>query len=195
MRRIAPEAAAAIVARLGVEGFFGRVRTVAVFVNEDPRRMAGILAGTGIDCAQIHGDETALECRNFTFPWYRALRVEPAGPGRAVLPGIAAYPCRRILLDAAVPGAYGGTGTTMDRTAAGAALGEARRSGKEVFIAGGIGPHNVYELVASLRPDGVDVGSAVEECPGRKSAVKLRSLFRELDRSDREEDGDGTGSR
>jgi phosphoribosylanthranilate isomerase len=45
-----------------------------------------------------------------------------------------------------------------------------------VFLAGGLSPENVAEAIASVRPYGVDVCSAVEAAPGRKSAERMKQF-------------------
>lgn len=74
-----------------------------------------------------------------------------------------------FLIDAHVPGAYGGTGQTADWAAAGEI---ARRY--PILLAGGLTPENVADAVAQVQPWGVDVSSGVERAPGRKDHVKVR---------------------
>jgi phosphoribosylanthranilate isomerase len=45
-----------------------------------------------------------------------------------------------------------------------------------VFVAGGINPDNVEELM-KFKPYGIDLAGGVESSPGVKDAGKLRSLF------------------
>jgi phosphoribosylanthranilate isomerase len=189
VRQVTPRAAAAMLDELRTRGMREGTKTVAVFVNESPERMAAILRETGIDIAQIHGDETPSDCAAFDFPWYRALRIvagdreggtEPPGESAPENALFARYACGRILFDAAVPGIYGGSGTTMDAVRARVAVKAARAAGREVFVAGGIRAENVAKIVLALDPDGIDVSSGVEERPGRKSPEKLAALFREL---------------
>ncbi len=65
-------------------------------------------------------------------------------------------PCP-FIVDAQVPGAYGGTGVLADWDAA-AALAQKQR----FLLAGGLTPDNVSEAVRQVRPWGVDVSSGVE---------------------------------
>jgi indole-3-glycerol phosphate synthase/phosphoribosylanthranilate isomerase len=46
----------------------------------------------------------------------------------------------------------------------------------EGLVAGGIGPHNAAQA-RSLGAYAIDVGSRVEDAPGRKSPEKIRALF------------------
>jgi phosphoribosylanthranilate isomerase len=76
---------------------------------------------------------------------------------------------RMVLVDALVPGQYGGTGATLDRSALRA--NRHRFGGAPLVLAGGLTPANVGEAIAAARPWGVDTASGVEESPGRKSAA------------------------
>jgi len=184
-RRVEPAQAARILARLRAEGRLAGRETVGVFVNEAPEAMAAAMAETGLDFAQVHGDEAPADCAALSFPWYRALRIaSPEDAGRA-----SDWDCGRILVDALSASGYGGTGLRVDFVAALAARDAVREAGKEFFLAGGITPHNVFEIVRSVSPDGIDLSSGVEERPGRKSPDKLEHLFSEIRRT-REEPKD-----
>ncbi len=183
-RRIAPAEAARILARLRAEGLLAGREAVGVFVNEEPKAMAAAMAETGLDFAQIHGDESPADCAALGFPWYRALRIAAADEAaRAVKAG---WNCRRILVDALSPSGYGGTGARIDEDAAIAARVAAKSAGKAFFLAGGITPHNVFDVVRSVSPDGIDLSSGVEEGPGKKSRDKLEVLFAEIRRAEKE---------
>jgi len=189
-RRVAPEAAKAILEELRGRGGLPGFRAIGVFVNEDANAMRDIVSYCGLDSAQVHGDEAAEDCAAFGFPWYRALRVGSVADAKRLLGS--AWDCPRILVDAAPPepgAAYGGSGKAVDTWAALAARVMARSAGKEFFIAGGIGPRNVAGIIGSIAPDGIDVASGVEESPGKKSAPRLEALFGEVRRADRRGEG------
>jgi len=76
---------------------------------------------------------------------------------------------------AAGPQAAGAPGAPAGPGSGGAA--ERRR---RVLLAGGIGPANVRQVVARLRPFAVDVCSAVESAPGTKDPRLLAQLFEEV---------------
>jgi phosphoribosylanthranilate isomerase len=179
-RRVAPARAGAIVARLRDEGRLEGRGTVGVFVNESPRAMARAMEESGLDEAQLHGDESPEDCAALGFPWYRALRIGSAEDARSKV--AAGWPCARLLVDALSASAYGGTGESIRAEAALAARDAARERGKEFFLAGGIASHNVFEVLRSIAPAGIDVSSGVEESPGRKSRERLERLFAEMRR-------------
>jgi indole-3-glycerol phosphate synthase/phosphoribosylanthranilate isomerase len=78
----------------------------------------------------------------------------------------------RILLDAKVEGIPGGTGKTIPES-----LLLEKAGDLPLWLAGGINPENVGEIVAKFRPELIDVSSGVEDAPGIKNAEKMRKLF------------------
>jgi phosphoribosylanthranilate isomerase len=83
----------------------------------------------------------------------------------------------RVLIDAKVGPALGGTGVCFNWDAARATLAEAD-TGLKLIVAGGLRPENVADAIRRLNPWGVDVASGVEESPGRKSPEKLAAFIR-----------------
>jgi phosphoribosylanthranilate isomerase len=80
-----------------------------------------------------------------------------------------------VLLDAHQPGAYGGTGQTLDWN-----MIRSQRDkllGLPLILAGGLTPDNVAEAIRTARPDAVDVASGVESAPGKKDTAKVRDFI------------------
>jgi phosphoribosylanthranilate isomerase len=50
-------------------------------------------------------------------------------------------------------------------------------------LAGGLGPDNVAEAVARVRPWGVDASSGLEEAPGIKDHGRVATFVREAKRA------------
>lgn len=163
-RHVTEETARAIVAALPPF-----VTTVGLFVNEDPVRIEEIACRCGLDAIQLHGDEPPQGCHFPPRRVVKALRVR----GAESLTDLDDYAVSAVLLDAWVPGSYGGTGHTFNWELAAAA---ARR--RPVILAGGLTPENVAGAVAAVRPYGVDVSSGVEGAPGRKDPEKVAAFIR-----------------
>jgi phosphoribosylanthranilate isomerase len=180
-RRMAPEAVRAIVSRLKDEGRLEGRSAVGVFADESPSEAARIMSVAMLDEAQLEGGERAEDCARLPFPWYKKIKIDSVEDAERRL--AAGWSCRRILIDAAYP-SFAGAGKTFGVWATLAARDIARGMGKEVVLAGGIGPRNVASVVHSLAPDGIDLCSSVEEATGRKSREKLETLFRELRRAE-----------
>lgn len=95
--------------------------------------------------------------------------VPPEGPAPA---GYETLACEAVLLDTAVPGVGGGSGTAFDWAHA-VPLARARR----VVLAGGLKPENVAAAVRAVEPWMVDVASGVESAPGVKDPARVRAFI------------------
>ena len=161
-RYVTPEKALEIVA-----GLPESVITVGVFVNESPESLESIMRETGMDWAQLHGDETFESSEKLTVPWFKALRVSPEFEARQ----IQGYGQETFLLDAYSKTHYGGSGKTIDWDLAASVSGLGK-----LILAGGLAPENVAEAVQKVRPWGVDVCSGVESEPGIKDLAKVKEF-------------------
>ena len=177
-RLVSPVEVSSILESLDGRGLLKEVKTCGIFVNESPRVMESIMRDTGLDFAQIHGDDTAALCSTYSFAWYRAFRIATRADYDRLAPaGGSEWRCPIILADSYVRGVYGGTGMSVSSDTANYVKDRVRSAGKEFFLAGGITHENVAEFIAAVSPDGIDVASGVEERPGRKSKEKLEKLF------------------
>lgn len=149
------------------------VARVAVVVNPDADLLERINDAGCFDAIQFHGDETPEFCAQSPLPWMRAVRVS----GADSLADALDYITPALLLDAAAPGEYGGTGKMIDRDVA-AEFVRAQPS-LRIVLAGGLTPETVADAVRAVRPHAVDVASGVEANgeARRKDAVKVRAFI------------------
>jgi phosphoribosylanthranilate isomerase len=142
---------------------------VGVFVDAPRARVEAIAARVGLAAVQFHGEEDGAYCRDWPWRTIKALRAR-AGDD---LVGLAArYATDYLLLDTFVPGRSGGTGVALDPARA------AGLPADRLFVAGGLRPDTVADVVRALRPYAVDVASGVEERPGRKDHGKIEEFIR-----------------
>jgi phosphoribosylanthranilate isomerase len=140
------------------------VTPVGLFVNQPLEYVTGVVALARLGAVQLHGDETVEYAAAVQAPVIKALTLGSAA--------IDTWPERvTLLLDAHDVARRGGTGVTIDWTAAAAVA--ARRP---VLLAGGLTPDNVAEAVARVRPFGIDVSSGVERSPGVKDHDRMKSF-------------------
>lgn len=125
-----------------------------------------------LDFIQFHGDESRVFCDSFCVPYYKALRVRDFDS----LKSCSKYP-GPVLIDAYNPHIYGGTGHTVDKE-----LVLEARKGANLWLAGGLKPENVYDLLVSYRPDMIDASSGLEKEPGVKDSDKMKEYFTEIER-------------
>jgi len=175
-RYITPEAAAILVADLRAELGDSAPLMVGVFVNAVVSDISQIYHSAGLDGVQLSGDESEAVLRELRGRSFKAIRPPtlalakddvsyfvPTFPSDDRLPS--------VLLDASVPGEYGGTGVPAEIELSRWVKNNVPR----LMLAGGLTPENVAERVALIQPWGVDVASGVEgDRPGRKDPDKVR---------------------
>ena len=149
------------------------VLRVALLVNATPEETECVAAFPFVDALQFHGDEAAEFCQwaaKIGKPIIKALRASDRG----VLAHAGDFSTPHILLDAHVPGEFGGTGARVDLALAC----EFRRAhpALTLWLAGGLTPENVGEAVSAVWPAVADVSSGVEIEPGRKDAARMRAF-------------------
>jgi phosphoribosylanthranilate isomerase len=166
------EQAQMIVARLR-----RRVLLCGVFVNEPLDRVLQLGDELGLDMLQLHGDEGPAYCaevaRRTGARVIKATQV--SGPGE--IREIERFHVDFHLLDARSrspkrAGLRGGTGESFDWALLGG-----RRSTVPLILSGGLGPANVAQAIAQVRPYAVDTASGTEAAPGHKDPQKLRDFI------------------
>ena len=140
------------------------IKLVGVFVNSSVDEINHVLETCSLDLAQLHGDETPEMLNALNGKAFKAFRGVPQKVN-----GFAREQAPALLVDAAVKGAYGGTGVTADWSAA---AGLAKRY--PLLLAGGLTSENVAQAVRRVKPWGVDVASGVESGPGVKDAGRMK---------------------
>jgi len=151
----------------------GATRRVAVTVNAEDDELRRCHESGVFDLIQLHGDETPERVRRLLeqgLPVFKALGVRD----RTSIAGLAGWPGATLLLDAYVPGEYGGGGEPMDWALGAEAV--AALPGREIVLAGGLAPQNVAAAVRQVGPAGVDVASGVESAPGVKDPALVRAF-------------------
>ena len=152
------------------------VKTVGVFVDEDPERVSSIAALCGLDILQLHGNESVDYCSSFDRQVIKALRMQ----SRDELKNLSKYVdvVDGLLLDTYVPNKVGGTGITFDWQLAV----EARKYGR-IILAGGLNPENVAAAISMVKPYAVDASSGLERSPRVKDHEKMAQFIREANQA------------
>ncbi len=195
-RQVTVDQAAAIVAALRQDAIGQRVRVVGLFVHTQPAQINMIADYCGLDYVQLSGDETPAEAFEIARPVLKVFRPETdpmAVAWRALFRGqtqtnirsatVLPVPCfpdinQRFLalVDAHVPGVYGGTGVQADWVQAAELARDCT-----LMLAGGLTPENVAEAIRQVRPWGVDVSSGVET-NGVKDVTRIAAFIRAVRR-------------
>jgi phosphoribosylanthranilate isomerase len=174
-RYVAPALIAEIVAGMRA-AFTSPPRCVGVFVNEPTSQVLATLDQTGLDLAQLHGDESAAEVAALTGRGFKAARPTSLEAALAVVAAFASSGATAgpdLLIDAYTSNAYGGAGQLADWSMAA----EVAQRVDRLLLAGGLTSENVADAVRLVKPWGVDVASGVEQAPGRKDHAKMQTFI------------------
>ena len=154
-----------------------RPACLGVLVVADPQAadLEWLGCGQGHDILQLHGQESAERCQELRqslgIKVWKALRLRD----RTDLNRAALYAPHvdGLLLDAWVADQLGGTGQRLP-------LEWLQGFKPEVpwWLAGGIASQALPEILSRVRPDGLDVSSAVEKSPGDKDLEGVAKLVR-----------------
>ena len=162
-----PRAISPLRARAIVDALPASVTTVGVFVNAGRDEIEAAADEANLQAVQLHGDETPDLARSLSRRVIKAITLAGDIDER-----VNEWPGTMLLLDAHDAAKRGGTGRVIDWDRA-AAIARTH----DIILAGGLGPGNVADAVARVRPAGIDVSSGVESSPGIKDPGKLRALF------------------
>jgi phosphoribosylanthranilate isomerase len=171
---------------------FLQKKAVGVFLNQEIEEVKDIIRMTGIKTIQLHGQESTsyvqelkrglvTELKNGLNKNTREIdvvsiwKVLPVEQGR--VKGFQQYVevVDALLLDTQVKGQSGGTGQRFDWSIIPDIKRLASQHHIPLWIAGGITPHNVEELVSTYPLDGIDLASGVET-NGAKDRDKIKAL-------------------
>ncbi len=153
---------------------------VGLFVNTAPAMINTISTQVGLDLVQLSGDEPPTYAEAVQRPVIKAIRMDntPAEAAWVVLvQGSSADHTAhmsigpRLMVDAHVPGAYGGTGVAADWMRAAQLAAQV-----PLILAGGLTPANIATAIAQVRPWGVDVSSGVE-IAGAKDPQQIEAFI------------------
>jgi phosphoribosylanthranilate isomerase len=178
-RQVSAEDVQAIRAALAAAGH--QPELVGVFVNAAASEMLAVAERCGLDVLQLSGDEPVeLLARLPGRRVIKAIRLAGLPEEQSWLQQGPHHDHVRLLVDAHVPGTYGGAGVVADwDRAAELAL------RVPILLAGGLRPANVGKAIGNVRPWAVDVSSGVE-IDGAKDSAAIRAFIEAVHTADRE---------
>lgn len=151
-RRVTPHSVRRIVERLDAQ-----VKTVGVFVEESDAQIAELVGYCGLDFAQVYRPASLPNA-------ITAIRIAERLPEIPSGEGL-------VLFDTYTDG-FGGAGRSFDFS-----LLEGCAALARAFVAGGIGEHNVLDVL-HLQPFGIDLVSSVETYRGKKDHGKMERFVK-----------------
>ena len=146
------------------------VATVGVFVDQPAAYVADVARGLKLTAVQLHGHEQIEDYQQLPQRLIKAVAVGGETDAARAIDALA--PEVTVLLDAHDPVRRGGTGRTIDWSAAARCA-----AARPVILSGGLTADNVGDAIETVRPYAIDVSSGVEARPGVKDAARMRALF------------------
>ena len=154
------------------------VSVIALVVNPKANEVEEIIAKLKPHAIQFHGDESPDFCEQFTYPYWRAVRV--GAPNLAteqeIVDYVQQFPQAQAFLFDAYSTGFGGAGVRFDLSLLYAV--KQVLSPEKIIIAGGINVLNIDTLNGQYY--GVDLSSGIESEPGVKSAELMRQFMQAL---------------
>lgn len=147
-RRVTPVLAKQVIDLIGKQ-----VKIVGVFQNAKIDEVNKIAEDLDLDYVQLHGDEDASYVKEINRPVIKVLQLEPDFNITEVLKEMNKFDVEYFLLDRKTQG----KGKMLSLKNLSVVSKE-----KQIFVAGGLTPENVAEIVRSVKPFGVDVASGIE---------------------------------
>ena len=160
-RRVSPEIAKQIIDKIR-----NQIKTVGVFQNQSIEEVKKIADFLDLDFVQLHGDENEEYVKGIDRGIIKVLQLESDFDITFALKEMNKYNAEYFLLDRKKQG----KGKMLNPKHLSILAKE-----KEIFVAGGLTPDNVAEVVRDVRPFGVDVAGGIET--GRVEDTEKIKLF------------------
>lgn len=189
-RRVTLERASELIAELPQWKTSEKPKAAGVFVNPELDELSELLSVVSLDVIQLHGQESPAFCQKVqqAFPHvqvWKALSVADKecddADNKYTLEQYAGF-VDAVLLDTYDPQQSGGSGRTFAWERLPDYQEIALRNGLPLFVAGGLHPNNVGELLDTYAPYGVDVSSGVES-EGVKDIIKMTAFVERVKQS------------
>ncbi|MCM8767964.1 MAG: phosphoribosylanthranilate isomerase [Candidatus Omnitrophica bacterium] len=162
-----------------IEDLSNEVRKIGVFVNPDEKKLYETVKKIKLDGIQLHGNEPFSLIDRFKkiFPEKIVIKAIRVKTKQEVLKKIKYYRMADFfLLDSYVEKKIGGTGILIDESK----IEKNKLPFNKIFIAGGITPENVKDIIKKYKPFGIDIASGVEIAPGIKDIERIKKLIEEV---------------
>lgn len=152
----------------------GKAALVGVFVDASAQEILAVRDRSGIDCAQLHGNEPPALVETLSAEGMKVIKTLFANAAPAISDAHR-YPADAFLVECAGGRLPGGNALAWDWSKA-----RDLSARHPLVIAGGLSQDNVCQAASSSAADAVDVSSAVEHRPGRKDLDKVAAFIDEL---------------
>ena len=150
-------------------------KIVTVFMNQSEEYIAAAINNLNPDILQFHGNESLEFCNKFKKPFIKTFHVE--NDSLSIDKDFMKH-AHALLLDTSIGDLRGGTGKIFDWTILNKnKLIEEISLSLPCFVAGGLNPSNIKDLISNYNPSGIDVSSGLESSIGKKDHLLMKKLI------------------
>lgn len=160
-RKVSEEKAAEIITAVK-----GQAKIVGVFQNGELKYVNETADSLGLDFVQLHGAENKSYCEQIHTNVIKAVAIKANAAMESTVKEMRELNVSFFLLDREVQG---------DGELVNSAIAKQIATEFEVFLAGGLTPENVAEIVAQVRPFAVDVAGGIET-DGKEDVEKIQQF-------------------
>lgn len=163
----------------------GFVHPVALFVDATEDQILAITGRYGIKIVQLHGNETPRLCDSLKQKELKVLKALSISSADDVARAAAYAGCVDMFVFDTRSEVVGGSGKKFDWT-----LLNGYDLDIPYLLSGGIGPDDVDNIVAAMRPHmaGIDINSRFETTPGHKDLLRLARFILSLRQLNEDDD-------
>lgn len=148
------------------------IKTVGVFLNQKVTEISGLLESVDLDIIQLHGSENISDYHKLNKPIIKRMSISDY---RDNIPTIKIDRECMYLIDTETEKMLGGTGKSFDWN-----LLQGDIAPERLFIAGGLKPDNILELLTLCTPMCVDVSSGIEYEIGHKDHTLMSEFVNKV---------------
>jgi len=148
------------------------IKTVGVFLNQGITEISDVLKSVDLDIIQLHGNENISDYYELNKPIIKRMSISDY---KSNSPIININRECMYLIDATNEKMHGGTGQSFDWNLLGGDV-----DPETLFIAGGLKPDNILELLTSCTPMCVDVSSGIEYEVGHKDHALMSEFVKKV---------------
>ena len=147
------------------------IKTVGVFLNQDVTEISEVLKTVDLDFIQLHGDENYRDYRQLDKPIIKRMSILEWERSPMLY---SLHKEHMTLIDTPNEKMYGGTGQSFDWNLL------IRANPEALFIAGGLKPDNILDLLTLCTPYCVDVSSGIESKVGHKDHALMSEFVNKV---------------
>jgi phosphoribosylanthranilate isomerase len=150
-------------------------RFVGVFQDASLHDIQTHCAILPLDFIQLHGAETPDFCRQMPLPVIKTILWQPETPPQSLQNKVQSYLGAGIVKAILIDLPKGQPKRSLLETTEQAEL-KNLLAQFPILLAGGLTPENLSEVLTTFQPQGIDVASGIEQAPGHKDPIKLRTF-------------------